>query len=319
MADWQLAGELAPGLALLGVLNRTGNLTRTAELLGIPQPTASRRLAALAELVGTPLTVPRGRGIRLTRVGALLAGTAEQALSVLHGGIRQVREEISPERGRVVLGFLHLLGRSYVPELLRRFRADQPGVRFSLVQGSRQDVLDGLIRRSIDLALVAPVPVDDPALRGHWLAEQELFLSVPATHRLAGRTAVTMGELSAEPFVLLEPGYGLRQITDELCAAAGFRPEVAFEGQESDTVRGLVAAGFGVALLPRFEPSPPAEVVELPLRPRVTRSIGLAWPADQEPTPAVAAFREFVIGAQDAASSTRVRAANPVPPGTTSQ
>ncbi|SFQ19178.1 DNA-binding transcriptional regulator, LysR family [Amycolatopsis arida] len=292
--DAQLAAELAPALALLGALAETANITRAAEVLGMPQPTASRRLAALAERVGAPLTVPAGRGVRLTKVGALLAASAERALTTLAGGLRQVRAEIDPERGRVVLGFLHLLGRSLVPELVRGFRASHPHVRFGLVQGSRQDVLDRLHGGEIDLALVSPPPADG-ALTTVVLAEEELFLAVPSGHRLAGRRRVRFAELAGDDFVLHEPGYGLRRITDELCAEAGFRPSVAFEGQESDTVRGLVAAGLGVALLTRFAPEPPAGVVELPLTPRVAREIALVWPAADPLTPAVRAFRDHVL------------------------
>ncbi|MFC4004257.1 LysR family transcriptional regulator [Prauserella oleivorans] len=331
--DARLVADLAPHAALLRVLKVTGNLTRAAAELGVPQPTASRRLATLAAHLGTPLTVPDGRGIRLTRAGELLADAAGRAVAELEHGIRQVREEVDPERGHVVLGFLHLLGRSLVPRLLRDFRARHPHARFTLVQGARQEMLDRLHQGELDLVLVAPPPAD-AELESFALGEQELFVSVPAGHRLAGREYVRMAELEHEVFVMLEHGYGLRQITDELCARAGFRPEVAFEGQESDTVRGLVASGLGIALLPKFEPHSRADVVEVPLEPTVTRTIGLAWPAGRPLPPAVAAFRDFVrvssraaepartgpaqASAYDAASSTRVRAAKPVPPGTTS-
>ncbi|GAB2753406.1 LysR family transcriptional regulator [Amycolatopsis magusensis] len=292
--DQRFVQELAPDLALLAAVGVTKNITRAAELVGLPQPTASRRLAALGRHLGASLTAPDGRGIRLTRAGELLADAAERALLSLEVGARQAREEIHPDRGHVVLGFLHLLGRSLVPSLLAGFRRANPQVRFSLVQGSRQDVLDRLGTGEIDLALVAPLPAD-PVFASATLTHEELRLSVPTAHPLAGRSQVHAGELVDEPFVTLEPGYGLRQITDELCAAAGFSPSIAFEGQESDTVRGLVAAGLGVALLPRFEPGPPAGVAEVPLEPPVTRTIGLVWSAGSELTPAVRAFRAHVL------------------------
>ncbi|WP_083840072.1 LysR family transcriptional regulator [Saccharomonospora xinjiangensis] len=289
----RLAAELAPAAALLREVKLTSNITKAAAELGIPQPTASRRLAALGDALGTPLTVPNGRGIRLTRAGLLLADAAEQAIGVLGQGVRRVREEIDPESGHVALGFLHLLGRSLVPGLLRDFRAGHPRTRFSLVQGSRQSIVDRLTSGDIDLALVAPLPAG-PSLDSVVVTDQELFVAVPEDHPLAARPTVELSELSSEAFVMLEHGYGLRQITDDLCAEAGFTPTVAFEGQESDTVRGLVAAGLGVALLPAFEPHPPSGVVEIPLAPRVTREIGLVWPSDRPLPPAVAAFREFV-------------------------
>lgn len=293
-ANADLTLDLAGNAALLRTLKLTGNLTRAAERLGIPQPTASRRIAALGEALGAPLTAPYGRGIRLTRAGRLLADAAERAVDVLDTGVRAAREEIHPEHGHVALGFLHLLGRSLVPTLLADFRAAHPHARFSLLQGSRQDVLDKLRRGTVDLAVLAPPPAE-PGLESAPLAQQELFVSVPSGHRLAGRDRVGVTELRPEVFVMLEHGYGLRQITDELCASAGFLPEVAFEGQESDTVRGLVAAGLGIALLPKFQPGSPSGVTEVPLDPPVTRTLGLAWPGEQPLPPTVVAFRDFVL------------------------
>uniref|UniRef100_UPI001F05EAA6 LysR family transcriptional regulator n=1 Tax=Nonomuraea lactucae TaxID=2249762 RepID=UPI001F05EAA6 len=264
--ETRLAARLAPTLALLSAVGETGHVTRAAELLGIPQPTVSRRLAALSDEIGAPVVVPAGRGIRLTRAGRILAGSAARALGVLATGVRETREEVDPGSGRVVLGFLHLLGRSLVPSLVRGFRERHPAVRFSLAQGSRQDMLRGLGDGEIDLVLVAPLP-GGPEVESVALADQELVLSVPRTHPFARRARVRPAELAGEELVTLEHGYGLRQITDELCAAAGFEPRIAFEGQESETVRGLVAAGLGVALLPRTGTAPPAGVAEVPLSP----------------------------------------------------
>nr|WP_253859916.1 LysR family transcriptional regulator [Prauserella alba] len=293
--DARVTAELAPHVALLRVLKVTGNLTRAAAELGVPQPTASRRLAALTGLLGTPVTEPDGRGIRLTRAGALLADAADRAAAELTHGVRRLREEVDPERGHIVLGFLHLLGRSLVPGLVSEFRRIRPHTRFTLVQGSRQDIVDRLGSGELDLALVAP-PADGPGLDALPLTEQELFVALPQGHRLAGRAHVRLDDLADEVFVMLEHGYGLRQITDDLCAQAGFEPVVAFEGQESETVRGLVASGLGVTLLPKFEPGTPAGVVEMPLRPRVTRTVGLSWHGDRPLPPVVAAFRDHVRG-----------------------
>ena len=119
------------------------------------------------------------------------------------------------------------------------------------------------------------------------LDEQRLHLAVSADHRLAGRRRIRLAEVAEEPFVAVEPGYGLRLITNEFCAQAGFAPRIAFEGEEVETLRGLVAAGLGVALLPPgLVPRP--GVVELEVTaPRTRRAIGLAWPAGRPLTPPV--------------------------------
>ncbi|MGP4095492.1 LysR substrate-binding domain-containing protein [Nonomuraea sp. KM90] len=293
-SDEALAARLAPALALLAAVGETGHVTRAAELLGIPQPTASRRLAALSDLVGAPLVLPSGRGIRLTRAGRILAAASTRALATVTAAAREVREEIDPGSGRIVLGFLHLLGRTLVPSLIGGFRERNPGVRFSLAQGSRQDMLRALREGEIDLVFVAPLPLDDPDLVSRPLAEQELVLSAPPSHRFAARARVRAADLAGEELVTLEHGYGLRQITDDLCAAAGFEPRIAFDGQESETVRGLVAAGLGVAVLPRSDQAPTGGVVEIPLSPPLFRTVGVSWPAGERLTPAARSFRDHV-------------------------
>jgi DNA-binding transcriptional LysR family regulator len=69
---------------------------------------------------------------------------------------------------------------------------------------------------------------------------------------------------------------------------------LAFEGEDVDTLRGLVAAGLGVAVLPLAEPAPPQGVIEIPLRPRAARRIGLIWASGRPLAPAALAFRDFV-------------------------
>lgn len=293
MSEETLVRSLAPKLALLRAVAAEGNLTRAANALDIPQPTATRWLAALSAELGTPVVLRDGRGIRLTRAGACLADAAGRALAVLAAGLRQAAEEVDPEHGQVVLAFLHTLGELRVPGLLRAFRKEHPRVRFTLVQGAHEELLEHVRTGRADLAFTAPVPAG-PEFAGITLDEQQLVVTVPVEHRLAGRARVRMAELSGEAFVGMKMGYGLRRITDELAEAAGFTPALAFEGEEVDTLRGLVAAGLGVALLPAAEPTLTPGTVEIPLRPKATRRIGLVWAAGRPLAPAVLAFREFV-------------------------
>jgi DNA-binding transcriptional LysR family regulator len=293
VSEVTLVRSLAPKLALLQAVAEEGNLTRAAATAGLPQPTASRWLAALSAELGTPVVVPHGRGIRLSRAGSRLAAAAGRALSELAAGVRQAVDEADPERGQVVLAFLYTLGEQRVPGLLRAFRQMHPRIRFTLLQGPHEELLDHVRSGRADLAFTSPLP-GSGEFAGSALEEQQLVVTVPAGHRLAGRVWVRMTELAAEAFVGMKPESGLREKTDELAQAAGFTPTLAFEGEEVDTLRGLVAAGLGVAVLPIAEPAPPQGVIEIPLRPRAARRIALIWARDRPMAPAVLAFRDFV-------------------------
>ncbi|MGP4019223.1 LysR family transcriptional regulator [Saccharopolyspora sp. 5N708] len=291
----QLAAHLAPTLALLRAVAAEGHLTRAADALGIPQPTVSRTLAKLGERLGTPVIVRQGRGIHLSRAGALLAAAAEDAMRGLEAGCRAVIEEIDPDRGQVTFGFQHTMGSTLVPPLLRGFRDEHPRVRFGLVQGPRDAMLARAWAGEIDLCLIAPLPAGDPRWATAEIRQEPLVAVLFARHRLARRRRLRLAELGEDDFVATRRGYGLRQIFMGLAERAGFEPRLAFESEEVDTVRGLVAAGLGVALLPPGDNGPAPGTVEVPLDPPAHRTIGLAWPAGRTLPPAVRTFRDFTL------------------------
>lgn len=292
----QLAAQLSPTLALLRAVAAEGHLTRAAERVGMPQPTVSRALAKLSEQLGAPVITHQGRGIRLTRAGRTLASAADEALRTLETGCRSAVEEVDPERGQVVFGFQHTMGSSIVPALIRDFRARHPEVRFGLVQGPRDDLLDRMHSGEIDLCLISPPPPADDSLETLAVREEPLLAVLFEQHRLAARNRLALADLAGDDFVATRRGYGLRQIFTDLAEQAGITPHLAFESEEVDTVRGLVAAGLGVALLPPAETGPAPGTVEIALDPAAHRTISLAWPAKRAMPPAVHAFRDFTTG-----------------------
>ncbi|MFF1396980.1 LysR family transcriptional regulator [Streptomyces sp. NPDC058287] len=285
---------LAPRLSYFAAVARTEHVTRAAHELGIPQSTLSRALVRLEQDLGVELFARHGRTVSLTPAGRTFLTSVDKALAEVGRAAESVRADADPASGKVAFGFLHTMGSETVPGLIRAFRADHPGIRFSLVQNYGEAMLERLRAGELDLCLTSPIP-DAPGLVARRLDEQRLRLVVPDDHRLAGRKRVRLAEAADETFVTLEPGYGLRRITDGLCTEAGFKPRIAFEGEETETLRGLVAAGLGVALLP-----PPAVprpgVVELTVTgQRAVREIGVAWLDGHPDTPPVAEFKKFLL------------------------
>ncbi|SCD57295.1 transcriptional regulator [Streptomyces sp. SolWspMP-5a-2] len=286
--------SLVPRLAHFAGVARTEHVTRAALELQVPQSTLSRALVRLEHDLGVELFARRGRTVSLTPAGRTFLGPVERALAEIGRAVEAVRADADPATGKVAFGFLHTMGAETVPGLLQAFRADHPRIRFALVQNYGEAMLERLRAGELDLCLTSPVP-DAPDLVTRRLDEQRLRLVVPADHRLAGRRRIRLAEAADETFVTLEPGYGLRRITDAACQEAGFRPRVAFEGEEAETLRGLVAAGLGVALLPP-PVFPRPGVVELTVTaPRAVREIGLAWLDGHPDTPPVAAFKRFLL------------------------
>ncbi|MDT0347220.1 LysR family transcriptional regulator [Streptomyces litchfieldiae] len=289
------AALLAPRLAQFAGVARHEHITQAARDLSVPQPTLSRAMARLEADLGVALLARHGRTVSLTPAGRALARSVERALAEVERAADAVRTDADPAAGKVAFGFLHTMGPETVPELIREFREDHPRVRFALVQSYGEDMIERMRGGELDLCLTSPVP-EAPDLVTRRLDEQRLYLVVPGDHRLAARRRVRLAEAADEPFVTLEPGYGLRRLTEALCEQAGFRPRVAFEGEEPETLRGLVAAGLGVALLPPPTVARPGVRDLAVIAPRAVREIGVAWMSGRPDTRPVADFKRFLLG-----------------------
>ncbi len=297
-------------------------VTEVSELEQVTQSGVSRALARLEAQAGTPLLERSGRTLRLTRTGAVFKPHVDRLLGELRGGLDAVAQFLSPETGTVAVAFQQSLGSWLVPDLLGSFRAAHPGVGFRLAQardelhglpldGGAADLEVGTRRFRTGAEATRP---GDLSVHTRRIATEPLRLALPAAHPLAARgpahgadgageppaAAIGLAAAAAEPFVALQPTSALRKLGDDLCAAAGFRPKVVFEGNDLSNVRGLVAAGLGVAIVPAPRAgSPvagPGPVRYLPIRdPGAVRDIYLTWPADKPLLPAAELFRAHVI------------------------
>jgi DNA-binding transcriptional LysR family regulator len=269
-------------------------VTAAAEALHVSQPALSRGLARLEQEVGAPLFDRVGRLLRLNSNGETLLDAARKALNSLDGAARTIGAAGDPTTGTVRLAFLNTLGTEFVPALLSGFRALYPDVEFVLRQGgtsrNERELLDG----DLDIVLAAGPP-DRDDIEWQALVDEPLVHVLPTGHRLARRRSIRLDEVKDEPFVTFSHGFGLRPITERLCAEAGFTPTFTFEGEDPNTLRGLVGAGCGVGLLAPA-PGPLPHIVELPVsKPRCARKIGVAWCPEHYRPAVVENFRLYVI------------------------
>ena len=277
------------------VLAETEHVTDAAAALRISQPALSRALARLEEQCGSPLFDRINRRLTLNSYGRILLEHARRSIAEVDAAVARIAALRDPDTGTVRLAFLHSVASWYVPELLRRFRDEAPSMQFALHQGAAHDITRYLWHGHADLAITSPQPAE-PGFGWHELYMERLCLAVPRGHRFAGRPSLGLGEIADEPLVALPPGFGLRQLTDEMWADVGVSPRIVFEAMEIPAMEGLVAAGFGVAVVPEPRPGrgePMCEYLELS-HPGAQRRIGLTWVRDRELPSAADRFAHFV-------------------------
>ena len=274
------------------------HVTKAAEELHVAQSAVSRQIHQLEEELGVKLFIQKGRNLQLTPVGQLLYKRVEAVLRSLERTVQEVHEFHDPNCGEVRLGFPHSLGIHLIPEVVSEFRKIHPNVKFRLKQGNYASLIKDVSSGDTDLAFISPFPDESEQVTGQIVLMEELSAIVPPNHPLAGEESIVLEQLKDEMFVLFSQGYSLRPIVWDACEQAGFSPKISFEGEETDTIRGLVAAGMGVSLLPDMAlfQTQKLEPARVRIRePKVVRPIGLIRRIDDKLSPVSAVFYAFLL------------------------
>ncbi|MFJ3564632.1 MULTISPECIES: LysR family transcriptional regulator [Streptomyces diastaticus group] len=289
-------------MQVLRAVVTSGSVTAAAERLGYTPSAVSQQVAALEAQAGTPLLERAGRGVRPTEAGTLLAehaaliggqvAVAEAALADLRAG----------RTGRLAVRYFATAGPGLLAPALARFRREHPGIGVELRLSEPDDPLAEVAEGRAGLGLVvrpdAPAP---PGVDLVHLLDDPYRVALAPGHPLAGRQVVELSDLAKEPWVGSEPPGPCLHAVLHGCAAAGFTPEVAVECQDYTTAQGFVAAGLGVALIPRLGLAVPHPGVTIrPVRgPEPTRTIQAAVRSGAPRTPALTGL---LTALRDAAS-----------------
>lgn len=249
-------------LRVLRAVADGGSITRAAAALGSSQPAVSQLLARAEQRLGHALVLRGGRGATLTHAGQVLA---DHALHV-QAALTAAREDLDAvgglSRGRVRLAGFPSASSALVPAVLARLAATAPGVTTSYVEVEPPEALDLLRGGEVDVALTFTYVGDevgttpDPSLVTRALGRDPLALVTPVepggSERLrpAGSTVVDLASHRDARWIGGCPRCRGHLLAS--CASAGFTPDIVLETDNAAAVVGLVAAGLGVALLPRL-------------------------------------------------------------------
>ncbi|GAB2876168.1 LysR family transcriptional regulator [Streptomyces deserti] len=276
----------------------TRNFTRAAEHCSVVQSSLSHRIAGLERELGVKLFARSSRRVELTSAGAAFVARARECLAAADRAVADAAAATGVVRGRLAVGVIVTTAAVDVPELLQRYRAQHPEVRVVLRSG-RSDELAAAIRGGdLDIAFLGLPEGERPSgVETVVLDHDEHVLVVPAGHRLAGASRVTLPEIAEETFVDFMAGTPARAQSDQAFAAAGLVRDVAYEAGVVELITRLVVRGLGIALLPSAFIRPlAADFPELALVPVVDgphRIEYLAW-SRFNPSPATRAMLDVL-------------------------
>lgn len=273
------------------------HISEAAEHLHVAQSAISRQIANLEEELGTPLFERIGRNVKLTPVGKIFLEHCITALKGIDFAAKQVEEYLDPAKGTIKIGFPTSLASYVLPTVISAFKKEYPEISFHLRQGSYKYLIDAVKNRELNLALLGPLPPKDEAINTTVLFSENIHALLPATHPLAKKESINLVDLRNDQFVLFPEGYILNKVAVDACRSVGFMPNITSEGEDMDALKGLVAAGIGVTLLPESSlyDSTPRMTVKVPIAtPNIRRTVGIIAPTSRDLAPSEEVFVKFI-------------------------
>ncbi|MBA2515457.1 MAG: LysR family transcriptional regulator [Solirubrobacterales bacterium] len=267
-------------------------LSAAAESLSYTPSAVSQQIVALEREIGVRVLHRGPRGVRLTATGQLLVDQTRPILATLKAAEASVAAVIGLSAGRLQLASFATAGATILPRAIADFRERHPDVAITLIQADPDAAMAALRAGDVDLIITADAEQrPNDAIEVVTLLEDPLCAVLPSAHPLANRAQLALEELASETWVDVPTTSEARRLLLRACGQAGFIPRVAFESDEYETVQQLVAAGVGVALIPRLALRTAVPGVTLvPLTVPVVREVMAAVHAPQFRAPAANAM-----------------------------
>jgi len=226
------------------------SFTRAAQRLRISQPPLSQQIQDLEAILKTQLLLRTSRRVELTPAGEALHARAKSILEQVDAAANEAASVGRGEKGRILIGATGSIVRGGLADLLAAYRHEFPDVTTTLFEQAPKLQLRALAGKNTDISFIRLRPGgDDFATELAW--REDVVVAMSKIHRLAGRKRIALRDLRDEEYVALAPESSeFATSIRDCCVAAGFLPRVAHEVVDAQSITGLLAAGFGVALVP---------------------------------------------------------------------
>jgi DNA-binding transcriptional LysR family regulator len=275
---------------------RGGSVTAAADELVVTQPSVSSALASLGRELGCSLFERYGRGIRLTEAGSAFAPYASEVLGLLESGRQAAREAASLAARTLRIAAVTTAAESFVPPLMRAFAQRHEGIELILEVGNRDEVLDWLRGRSVDVAFSGRPPSEE-RLSAEPIEENEIVCITAPDDPQLGERPLTPAELERSTWLLREHGSGTRALNEQFLVEHGLSPNTLTLGSNG-AIKQAARAGLGISLISRAAAEgelASGRLGELALsQPPPSRPWYLLHPAGGPCRPAVEDFLAFV-------------------------
>jgi DNA-binding transcriptional LysR family regulator len=253
---------------------RQGGFSAAAKVVFATQPTVSKAVKQLEDELGGPLLGRQGHRPQLTAMGEIVYRRALAMLAEREHMQGELAALKGLEFGTLRLGLPPLGSSILFAPLFATFRSRHPGITIELLEYGSTRLEEAVLSGELEMA-VSLLPVGE-AFAWQAICDEPLVALLPPGHRLGGRASVALTDLADSPFILFESGFALNGMIEAACRRRGFLPKEAARSAQADFIIALVAAGLGVALLPRLNTE---QRVHAPIHAALLAETDLRWRA----------------------------------------
>ena len=260
----------------LSTIAEYGNLSYAAQALNLSPSALSKFLTECERTFGFALFLRYGRRLYPTAVGRYVVECAQKILDEQNRMLLTMKDVTGGNQNRIRLATAPNRGATIYSKIYNPFSRRYPDIALSLTELYATEQPGAIARGTIDLALGAGGFTDDTT--DIPIAYEELLISLPAAHPLAGQERIRLEELRETPFVLQGPRHSIRILAEQLFRQAGFHPVVAFESDDVLLVDSMMHQAVGVGFVSKAHVFPCEELVYRPLDPPVRQTLHLRYP-----------------------------------------
>ncbi len=247
-SDYLIRHATLRQLQVFEVIYRLGSFTRAAEELFLTQPTVSMQIKKLTEAIGLPLFEHVGRRVEPTEAGVELYEACRRVFESLSNFEMKVDDMKGLKRGRLRLAVV-TTAKYMAPEMLGDFSKLYPGIELALKVTNRDSIIERMHNNVDDLYIMGQVPEGELDVQSYSFAPNPLVMLAPREHPLVKKKKISLEEIAKEPFIVREPGSGMRDATFRAFNAKGVEPKVRMELGSNEAIKHAIVGGLGLSVM----------------------------------------------------------------------
>lgn len=269
-----------------------GSVKAAADSLGYTPSAISQLITALEKELGINLFMRSQKGMKLTTEGSEMLPLVRAYLTHEEEIYTFAAELKGITKGKLTIASYPSIATTWLPEIVRRFKNDYPGIQISLMESIKSDIFHHFEQNEADLAFLAysePMPYE-------WihLAYTNVIAAVPEDHRLADAGKFPISECINEDFIM--GSWGKEMEILEILDRNDVHPEIKYTTYDTPATLAMVRMGLGISFVNELSAQFWNDhLVKMPLDPPQAISLGVAFPSKDHMTGAAKKFLAYTL------------------------